>query len=416
MRVTLLRLSAVAALIASVTAQDACPTSTASFGIQADKYPASWTVASTGKENDPELLAVYNAIDWTKVPNSPIKPSDLSTTNYDVTSDPDCWWTATGCKEPKVAGLNADVAKCAKGNSWGLTFDDGPTCSSPALYDFLKAQGQKASFFLLGQQVLQFPAETLRAFQDGHDIMLHTWSHTAMTSLNNLQVVAELFYTIKIVQQVTGIHAKYWRPPYGDIDNRVRGIASQLGLTAVVWNEDSDDWIVNSDPAQTTQVDKNFQAILAKVNEYGSTSGPIVLEHDNSAGTVSIFKSWYPKYKAVYKNVQPVSSCIGDNPYWEGDVGTGGTGTGSTTTTTTTPSTTSSTSTTISTTSSPAATITTTVLDNPTTTTNTSGRTFTEGELLSTPTKVQDSPARKNDVGKIVAVAAGLAGLGVIAL
>ncbi|KAJ3040977.1 hypothetical protein HDV00_010049 [Rhizophlyctis rosea] len=475
MRIGLLCLSTLATLLAAVLADDECPTSTAAFGIQADKYPQPWTIASTGKENDAELLSVYNAIDWTQVPNSPIKPSDLSMAGYDFNNDPDCWWTASLCTKPKAPGLNADVTICPKGNSWGLTFDDGPTCASPALHTFLKANNQKASFFMLGQQVLLYPQEALEAFQDGHDIMLHSWSHPAMTTLTNLQVVAELFYTIKIVQEVTGVHAKFWRPPYGDIDDRVRAIATQLGLTAVLWNEDSNDWIINSDATQRSAIDQNFQDILGRVSTYGSTTGPIVLEHDLSDATVEIFEDWYPKVGAVYRNVMSVSQCVGSDAYWEGDVGGSGgstsvgggasttsssgssgstsassgsggsttssglggsstpsgsggsstssgsggsstsSGSGAGTTTSAGGSTTTTTGSTSDTTTTTAPTTTTSAS---TTTTSTTTTTVPQAGLSSTPTPTDqhDSPARKNDAGKIIAVAAGLAGLGALAL
>jgi peptidoglycan/xylan/chitin deacetylase (PgdA/CDA1 family) len=33
-----------------------------------------------------------------------------------------------------------------------------------------------------------------------------------------------------------------FRPPFGDIDPRVRAIVRALNLTTVIWDRDSDDW------------------------------------------------------------------------------------------------------------------------------------------------------------------------------
>ena len=61
-----------------------------------------------------------------------------------------------------------------------------------------------------------------------------------MTSLSNLQVVAELGWTMQLIYKSTGGRlAKYWRPPYGDTDARVTAIASEVfGLTTVIWNQE----------------------------------------------------------------------------------------------------------------------------------------------------------------------------------
>ena len=61
-----------------------------------------------------------------------------------------------------------------------------------------------------------------------------------MTTLNNSQVVAELGWTMQIIHDLTGGRVpRYWRPPYGDSDNRVRAIAKTVfGLTQIDWNNE----------------------------------------------------------------------------------------------------------------------------------------------------------------------------------
>ena len=59
-----------------------------------------------------------------------------------------------------------------------------------------------------------------------------------MTTLPNADVVAQLGWTLQVIYNSTeGRLARYWRPPYGDIDARVSAIAREVfGLTAVLWN------------------------------------------------------------------------------------------------------------------------------------------------------------------------------------
>lgn len=40
---------------------------------------------------------------------------------------------------------------------------------------------------------------------------------------------------MKVIKDVTGVTPNTFRPPYGDIDDRVRAIAAQMGLTPIIW-------------------------------------------------------------------------------------------------------------------------------------------------------------------------------------
>lgn len=72
-------------------------------------------------------------------------------------------------------------------------------------------------------------------YMTGHQLAVHTWSHPSLTTLTNEQIVAELGWTKKVIKDVTGVTPNTWRPPYGDIDDRVRAIAAQMGLTPIIW-------------------------------------------------------------------------------------------------------------------------------------------------------------------------------------
>ena len=72
------------------------------------------------------------------------------------------------------------------------------------------------------------------------DIAIHTWSHPFMTTKSNEEVVAELGWSMWLVHNSTGGRIpRFWRPPYGDCDMRVRAIAKEVfGLTTVIWNQE----------------------------------------------------------------------------------------------------------------------------------------------------------------------------------
>ena len=57
--------------------------------------------------------------------------------------------------------------------------------------------------------------------------------------------MAEMRWTEKAIFDVTGLRVKYMRPPYGDIDNRVRYVLRRMGYIVVDWTGDtfdSNDW------------------------------------------------------------------------------------------------------------------------------------------------------------------------------
>lgn len=77
-----------------------------------------------------------------------------------------CDWAFSGC-------LGDSIATCPKGQ-WGITFDDGPSDVSPVLYDFLKSTNQKATLFMIGANAVKFPEHVKRAYEEGHEIAIHT--------------------------------------------------------------------------------------------------------------------------------------------------------------------------------------------------------------------------------------------------
>jgi chitin deacetylase len=61
-----------------------------------------------------------------------------------------------------------------------------------------------------------------------------------MTTLSNLDVVAQFGWTMELIHNSTGGRLpKFWRPPYGDTDVRVKAIAQEIfGLTTILWNQE----------------------------------------------------------------------------------------------------------------------------------------------------------------------------------
>jgi len=312
--------------VVAAVAQQQCVPYASSFTFPATQYPTIWKQANTTQFNTAEYQALYKSIDWTKVPN--IAPTKMDATGAFITTgypatDPNCWWTWNGCVTPKAPGVNPDIYTCPEPDTWGLTYDDGPNCTHNVLYDYLKANNQKATMFYIGSNVADWPNEAQRGLTDGHQICVHTWSHPYMTTLTNQEVLGELYYTRKVIKYVIGVTPLCWRPPFGDVDDRVRAIAQQLNLTTVIWDQDTDDWqMIPAGTEPQSYVDGMYQNFINKGdNGTYSTHGTIVLSHELNNGTMSESIKWLPQVKQAYKYVVPVATCMNiTQPYVESNV------------------------------------------------------------------------------------------------
>ncbi|GJJ70977.1 peptidoglycan-N-acetylglucosamine deacetylase [Entomortierella parvispora] len=275
------------------------------------EYPSLDCVPYT---QDPQVQTWLKLVDMTKVPVYPQSNATAGCPDL-ATIDPNrCWWTCQKCEAP------TDITTCPTTGTWGLTYDDGPSEDSIRLYDYLLAKKQKATLFVVGSRVISRKEILQRAYKEGHHIAIHTWSHSAMTSLTNEQIVAELKWTEKAIFDAIGVTPLYWRPPYGDVDNRVRAIATQLGYKTAIWTQDfdTDDWHI-PDSATPQSVVDTFKSWLVKIPTM--QTGFIVLEHDllPAEVNVSITGILPIAYGTPGLTIVPIAQCRGDAaPYKEG--------------------------------------------------------------------------------------------------
>ncbi|GJJ75549.1 peptidoglycan-N-acetylglucosamine deacetylase [Entomortierella parvispora] len=226
----------------------------------------------------------------------------------------ECVWTCDNCPAD-------DITVCNAPNTWGLTFDDGPSVETPRLLNYLKTNKLTASFFLIGSNVIQHPEIVQDEVKDGHHLASHTWSHSALTTLTNEQIVAEMKWTELAVMEATGKKLKYMRPPYGDINNRVRFILKKMGYIPVDWTGDefdTNDWRYTVSMT-APQVIGNFTKSLDAYVANPGTKGFYCLEHDVSKPVVDMALQLLPLGIARKLNFASVAGCENDaNPYQNG--------------------------------------------------------------------------------------------------
>ncbi|KAG0365140.1 chitin deacetylase [Mortierella sp. AD032] len=283
--------------------------------------------------NSPQVKAWIAEIDWSKVPNIPVAAGISPETPHFPKCPPipeldrtTCWWSCYGCTAPN------DIITCPSANTWGLTYDDGPSLVTRNMTAVLREKKLTATFFVVGSRVLEFPDVLREQVAQGHHIGMHTWSHSGLTTLTNHEIVAEIRWSEKAIRDVTGLTMKYVRPPFGDIDNRVREILRQMGYTIVIWTKgwDTNDWKLLMHEIPMSEIISNFKNALDSRDIVRSSNdklaGPITLEHDLNSDTVGLSRTLINL--ATTKGLQPmnIATCLGDpTPYQRGSkLGPGG--------------------------------------------------------------------------------------------
>ncbi|KAF8346414.1 carbohydrate esterase family 4 protein [Amanita rubescens] len=282
-------------------------------------FPPIWHPASI-LPNDDTARDLWNSISG-NIPNISVKGTitgnSPGTFRSYPRSDPDCWWSFNGCVTPKYQGLPQDVYQLPEPRTLGYGFDDGPNCSHNAFYDFLSNNNQRATMFYIGSNVMDWPLEAQRAPADGHEVCAHTWSHHYMTAFTSEDVFAELYYStsydfqMQAIELVTGITPTCWRPPYGDVDDRIRAIANGLGLRTIMWGYDSEDWRFGVRGVTAADIDANYQQFINDaVSNRFNTIGPIFLTHELSNFTMLEAIKFYPQLKAAFDRIEPIGVAL----------------------------------------------------------------------------------------------------------
>ena len=158
-----------------------------------------------------------------------------------------------------------------------LTFDDGPHPEvTPWILSVLKEEKVKATFFLLGEKIEEFPYLKNKILNEGHTIGNHSYSHRNGWTCNNDIYFNDIDKCQKLMPE-----NNLFRPPFGKITIpqlvRLRKI-----YKIVLWDVLSLDFQQNITP---NKVEKNILR--------NTSNGSIIVLHNN---------------KKSYRNLQPILS------------------------------------------------------------------------------------------------------------
>lgn len=164
-----------------------------------------------------------------------------------------------------------------------LTFDDGPskTVTTPIL-DLLKQENIKATFFVLGSRVDLYPDIVKRAYEEGHYIANHGYSHQySQIYASTYSVLEEYNKTNQAIRNAIGssiYNTNIFRFPGGSVGGKYHGLKTeaktlleQNDIVSVDWNA------LNGDSEGL----KTEEALLNRVKEtMQGKNSVVILMHD----------------------------------------------------------------------------------------------------------------------------------------
>jgi len=123
-----------------------------------------------------------------------------------------------------------------------LTFDDGPSESTPALLEILSEHGIRATFFMCGRNVRRLPKVAREVLSAGHEIGNHTDTHPRLDFKSPEFIYRELALAQESIHLNTGATPRFFRAPYGVRWFGLRRAQARLGLMGVMWTVIGHDW------------------------------------------------------------------------------------------------------------------------------------------------------------------------------
>ncbi|MFQ3548239.1 MAG: polysaccharide deacetylase family protein [Armatimonadota bacterium] len=168
-----------------------------------------------------------------------------------------------------IGGTSRTITKAGNGDKIAiLTFDDGPKQSTNELLEVLKQKNVKATFFVVGTQIVKFPEILKKIADEGHDIQNHTYSHRNMKFLSEEDITMEVFRNCALVRDLTGKEMRFLRPPGGHEGSKLPEVMKKYRINTVLWT-------VNCSKVEGTNKEKIYNYVVSSAEP-----GVIYLMHN----------------------------------------------------------------------------------------------------------------------------------------
>ena len=150
-----------------------------------------------------------------------------------------------------------------------LTFDDGPhPALTPRILEILAKYNVPATFFMVGQNVLNYPNAARAVIEAGHEVGNHTFTHPHIANLNEKAIFEEIGKCEDALEELCEYRPHLLRTPQGALTQSLERCLLDDDYILVLWSLDTRDW-----------ENKSTASIVKTVLECVQ-SGDIILMHD----------------------------------------------------------------------------------------------------------------------------------------
>ena len=136
-----------------------------------------------------------------------------------------------------------------------------------------------ATFFVIGGQAALFPDMVRELDGNGFQVANHSYSHNRMDFADEEDILRELDAASATITPLITRPMRWFRPPYGAVNDPLRVLAARRGYHTVRWHIDSQDWNGLSP-----------EAIAARALQQ-ARPGAIVLLHDGGGDRTNTVKA-----------------------------------------------------------------------------------------------------------------------------
>ncbi|MGA2133734.1 MAG: polysaccharide deacetylase family protein [Bryobacteraceae bacterium] len=154
-------------------------------------------------------------------------------------------WAVRG-RASSVFGPSAHRAPAGR-HAIALTFDDGPSESTPQVLELLARHAVPATFFLIGANVERLPEIARAVRAAGHEIGNHSYTHPLFCFHSAEFIYRDLARAQHAIHHTTGIAPTLLRAPFGARWFGFRAAQRRLGLRGVMWTAIGYDWKLKAD-------------------------------------------------------------------------------------------------------------------------------------------------------------------------
>ena len=172
-----------------------------------------------------------------------------------------------------------------------LTFDDGPSNNVDQVLQLLDKYHTKATFFLIGKEIKDYPEEAQKIVDAGHQVGNHTYSHMRMIFKTPSYYKEEIKKTDQLIRDIGYKGEIDVRPPNG---KKLVGLPYYLNKH----NRDTITWNLEPDSFYITALDKV---------KY--------VKNQTKAGSIILLHPMYDKTGEELKTIEGILKALSDEGY-----------------------------------------------------------------------------------------------------